>query len=70
MPPIRMKGDGRKAKNPKKTLLRLFSYLRPYRVTMIFVIICIAIPNYRSRSIRQRHSYRSGCRRWVWSFDL
>ena len=23
MPPVRMKGDGRKAKNPKKTLSRL-----------------------------------------------
>ncbi len=43
MPPIRMKGDGRKAKNPKKTLLRLLSYMKPYRGTMIFVIICILI---------------------------
>ena len=43
MPPIRMKGDGRKAKNPKKTLARLFSYTRPYLGTMIFVVICILI---------------------------
>ena len=43
MPPIRMKGDGRKAKDPKKTLLRLLSYMKPYRGTMILVIICILL---------------------------
>ena len=43
MPPIHMKGDGRKAKNPKKTLGRLFSYTRPYLGTMIVVVICILI---------------------------
>ena len=43
MPPIRMRGDGRKAKNPKKTLARLLSYLKPYRGTMILVILCILI---------------------------
>ena len=43
MPPIRMKGDGRKAKNPKKTLRRLLSYMRPYRFQMILVIICILV---------------------------
>ncbi|MBQ7768673.1 MAG: ABC transporter ATP-binding protein [Oscillospiraceae bacterium] len=43
MPPIRMKGDGRKAKNPKKTLARLLSYLKPYRGTMILVVICILV---------------------------
>ena len=43
MPPIRMKGDGRKAKNPKKTLLRLLSYMKPYRGTMILVILCILV---------------------------
>ena len=41
MPPIRMKGDGRKAKNPKKTLARLLSYLKPYRVNMTLVVVCI-----------------------------
>ena len=41
MPPVRMKGDGRKAKNPKKTLLRLLSYMKPYRFTMILVVVCI-----------------------------
>ena len=43
MPPIHMKGDGRKAKNPKKTLGRLFSYTRPYLGTLIVVVICILI---------------------------
>ena len=43
MPPVRMKGDGRKAKDPKKTLARLFSYVRPYLATMIFVVICILV---------------------------
>lgn len=43
MPPIRMKGDGRKAKDPKKTLARLFSYTRPYLGTMILVVVCILI---------------------------
>ena len=43
MPPIRMKGDGRKAKNPKKTLARLLSYLKPYIGTMILVVVCILI---------------------------
>jgi len=43
MPPIRMKGDGRKAKDPKKTLLRLLSYMKPYRGTMVLVVLCILI---------------------------
>ena len=43
MPPVRMKGDGRKAKNPKKTLLRLLSYMKPYLGTMILVVVCILI---------------------------
>ncbi len=43
MPPVRMKGDGRKAKDPKKTLLRLLSYMKPYRGTMIVVVICILL---------------------------
>ena len=43
MPPMRMKGDGRKAKNPKKTLARLLSYLKPYIGTMILVVICILL---------------------------
>ena len=43
MPPMRMKGDGRKAKDPKKTMLRLLSYLKPYKVTMILVVVCILL---------------------------
>ena len=43
MPPIRMKGDGRKAKDPKKTLLRLLGYMKPYRGTMVLVVLCILI---------------------------
>ena len=41
MPPPRMRGDGRKAKNPKKTLLRLLSYLRHYTPTLLLVLLCI-----------------------------
>ena len=43
MPPVRMKGDGRKAKNPKKTLARLLSYMKPYLGTMVIVIICLLV---------------------------
>jgi len=38
-----MMGDGRKAKNPKKTLARLFSYMKPYRGVMILVVVCILL---------------------------
>ncbi len=41
MPPVKMRGDGRKAKNPKNTLLRLLSYLKKHTVTLIAVIACI-----------------------------
>ena len=43
MPPVRMSGDGRKAKNPKKTLGRLFGYMKPYRKTLVVVVICILL---------------------------
>ena len=43
MPPIRMKGDGRKAKDPKKTLLRLIGYMKPYRGRMALVVLCILL---------------------------
>ena len=43
MPPVRMRGDGRKAKNPKKTLSRLLSYMKQYRTTLIVVIVCILL---------------------------
>ena len=48
MPPVRMKGDGRKAKNPKKTLSRLFQYMKPYQGTMILVVICILLASLAS----------------------
>ena len=41
MPPVRMRGDGRKAKNPKKTLLRLLSYMKPYIPRLLIVMLCI-----------------------------
>ena len=41
MPPAKMRGDGRKAKDPKKTLLRLLSYLKPYTPTLVVVMLCV-----------------------------
>ena len=41
MPPVRMRGDGRKAKDPKKTFFRLLSYLRHYTGTLCLVFLCI-----------------------------
>ncbi|MBE6933525.1 MAG: ABC transporter ATP-binding protein [Ruminococcaceae bacterium] len=43
MPPVRMRGDGRKAKNPKKTLGRLLKYLMNYKFTILCVIACIFV---------------------------
>ena len=43
MPPVRMRGDGRKAKNPKKTFLRLLSYLKPYTGRLIAMVVCIVL---------------------------
>ncbi len=41
MPPVRMRGDGRKAKDPKKTLGRLLKYLLQYKLRLVLVIACI-----------------------------
>jgi len=41
MPPAKMRGDGRKAKDPRKTLLRLLSYLKAYTPTLIAVMLCV-----------------------------
>ena len=41
MPPVKMRGDGRMAKNPKQTITRLLSYMSKYKKTMIVVVICI-----------------------------
>ena len=41
MPPPRMMGDGRKARNPKKTFLRLLKYLLQYKFHIAMVLLCI-----------------------------
>ena len=41
MPPMKMRGDGRMAKDPKKTLLRLLGYLKQYTPTLVIVVLCI-----------------------------
>ena len=38
-----MRGDGRKASNPRKTLLRLLSYLKKYTPTLVLVLVCILL---------------------------
>ncbi len=46
MPPVRPRGDGRKARNPKKTLLRLLSYMKKYIPILVIVLICICVTAY------------------------
>ena len=46
MPPVRMHHGGKKAKDPKKTLLRLLSYLKYYLPTLILVLVCIFLTAY------------------------
>ena len=41
MPPVKMMGDGRKAKNPSQTIKRLLSYMAKYKKTMIVVAAAI-----------------------------
>ena len=41
MPPVRMSGDGRLAKDPKKTLLRLLGYMKKHIPVLIIVLLCI-----------------------------
>ncbi len=41
MPPARMRGDGRKAKDPKKTLVRLLGYMKKYVPILVIVFFCI-----------------------------
>ena len=43
MPPVKMRGDGRKAKDPKKTLLRLLGYMKQYIPTLLVVMVCIVV---------------------------
>ncbi len=54
MPPVRMNGDGRMAKNPKKTLMRLLSYMRKYLPVLVIVLLCIFLT-----SVAQTMSSRS-----------
>ena len=46
MPPVRMRGDGRMAKNPKKTLLRLLGYTRKYLPILAVVLVCIFLTSF------------------------
>ena len=48
MPPARMRGDGRKAKNPKKTLFRLLSYLKKHIPVLTIVMLCILMAAFAS----------------------
>ena len=41
MPPVKMRGDGRMAKDPKKTLFRLLSYLKKHLLVLSIVLVCI-----------------------------
>ncbi len=43
MPPVKMRGDGRKAKNPGKTFLRLLSYMKQYVPILLLVLVCIVV---------------------------
>jgi len=43
MPPPPMRGDGRKAKNPGKTLLRILGYMKKYTLSVILVLLCIVL---------------------------
>ena len=41
MPPVRMTGDGRLAKDPKKTLFRLLGYMKKHIPILVVVLLCI-----------------------------
>jgi len=41
-----MRGDGRKAKNPGKTLLRLLSYMKKYIPILLLVLVCIFLATF------------------------
>ena len=43
MPPVKMRGDGRKAKAPGKTLLRLLGYMKQYLPILFLVGVCILV---------------------------
>jgi len=48
MPPVKMRGDGRMARDPKKTLLRLLSYLKNYTPVLLIVLLCIFLSAFAS----------------------
>ena len=48
MPPVKMKGDGRMAKDPKKTLMRLLGYMRRYIPVLVIVLLCICMNAFAS----------------------
>ena len=50
MPPVKMKGDGRMAKDPKKTILRLLGYMRRYIPILVIVLLCICMNAFASTS--------------------
>ena len=45
-PPAKMRGDGRKAKNAKKTLFRLLSYMKKHIPTLVIVLVCIFVATF------------------------
>ena len=57
MPPMRMQGDGRKAKDPKKTLTRLLGYMKPYRGRLIGMVVCIVLATVASVASNKSLSY-------------
>ena len=46
MPPMKMRGDGRMAKDPKKTMSRLLGYLKKHTAVLLVVLICIFVTAY------------------------
>ena len=48
MPPAKMMGDGRMARDPKKTLSRLLSYMRKYIPILFIVLLCICVNAFAS----------------------
>ena len=48
MPPVKMKGDGRMAKDPQKTILRLLGYMRRYIPILVIVLLCICMNAFAS----------------------
>ena len=40
---MKMRGDGRKAKNPKKTFFRLLGYMKPYTPRLIVMVLSILL---------------------------